>query len=137
MTYICITKEGYNFDDPGTNLLTGHLLTSTLTRLKEARRNFLKNRQPGLERSINNCLSNNKIQSDVSRACGCAQTSETQGDATRRARLCGQAERVLDCGSPLCPTHPPIAAARNAPLAPAGSACDESGAASMMGRPPG
>lgn len=23
-------------------------------------------------------------------------------------RLCGQAERVLDCRSPLCPTHPPI-----------------------------
>lgn len=45
--------------------------------------------------------------------------SNEQGDTTRRdetrwdgeceTRLCGQAERVLDCRSPLCPTHPPTA----------------------------
>lgn len=46
----------------------------------------------------------------------------TERDGECETRLCGQAERVLDCGSPLCPTHPPTAPRRNAPLAPAGSA---------------
>ena len=47
----------------------------------------------------------------------------TERDGECETRLCGQAERVLDCGSPLCPTHPPTAPRRNASLAPAGSAC--------------
>jgi len=44
----------------------------------------------------------------------------TRHDGECKTRLCEQAERVLDCGSPLCPTHPPTASKRNAPLALAG-----------------
>jgi len=63
-------------------------------------------------------------QSDTTRRVGTGRGG-TERDGECETRLCGQAERVLDCGSPLCPTHPPTAPRRYAPLAPAGSACRE------------
>lgn len=63
-------------------------------------------------------------QSDATRRSG-AERGGTGRDGECETRLCGQAERVLDCGSPLCPTHPPTAPRKNAPLAFAGSACCE------------
>lgn len=61
----------------------------------------------------------------------------TQRNAMARPWLCGQAERVLDCRSPLCPTHPPTALDRNTPLSRPRDPHAMRAGRSMMGWPPG
>lgn len=43
---------------------------------------------------------------------GIASSDATQHDSECETQLCRQAKRVLDCRSPLCPTHPPTALRR-------------------------